>query len=112
MNKWKFLSHSKSTIYFLLPAELNVIAPIISNFFLASYALINFSVFHASLANSPGKIKVLKMKTRSEYMLEVNTWGTYFKRLPFVNLFKKKQKTSSSAESRVVMLNSDRDGKW
>ncbi|MEQ2183375.1 hypothetical protein GOODEAATRI_031984 [Goodea atripinnis] len=35
-------------------AELNIIAPIISNFFLASYALINFSVFHASLANSPG----------------------------------------------------------
>ncbi|KAJ6669678.1 hypothetical protein lerEdw1_000227 [Lerista edwardsae] len=34
--------------------ELNVIAPIISNFFLASYALINFSVFHASLAKSPG----------------------------------------------------------
>lgn len=38
-----------------LAAELNIIAPIISNFFLASYALINFSVFHASLANSPGK---------------------------------------------------------
>ncbi|XP_074474552.1 solute carrier family 12 member 2-like isoform X1 [Sebastes fasciatus] len=39
---------------FILIAKLNVIAPIISNFFLASYALINFSVFHASLANSPG----------------------------------------------------------
>ncbi|XP_063050860.1 solute carrier family 12 member 2-like [Engraulis encrasicolus] len=39
---------------FTLIAELNIIAPIISNFFLASYALINFSVFHASLANSPG----------------------------------------------------------
>uniref|UniRef100_A0A3B5M5J7 Solute carrier family 12 member 2 n=1 Tax=Xiphophorus couchianus TaxID=32473 RepID=A0A3B5M5J7_9TELE len=39
---------------FILIAELNIIAPIISNFFLASYALINFSVFHASLANSPG----------------------------------------------------------
>uniref|UniRef100_A0A2K6FQZ6 Solute carrier family 12 member 3 n=1 Tax=Propithecus coquereli TaxID=379532 RepID=A0A2K6FQZ6_PROCO len=38
---------------FILIAELNVIAPIISNFFLASYALINFSVFHASLAKSP-----------------------------------------------------------
>ncbi|XP_037121677.1 solute carrier family 12 member 2 isoform X1 [Syngnathus acus] len=41
-------------LVFILIAELNVIAPIISNFFLASYALINFSVFHASLANSPG----------------------------------------------------------
>lgn len=41
---------------FVVAAELNVIAPIISNFFLASYALINFSVFHASLANSPGKV--------------------------------------------------------
>ncbi|XP_056591773.1 solute carrier family 12 member 2 isoform X2 [Triplophysa dalaica] len=39
---------------FILIADLNIIAPIISNFFLASYALINFSVFHASLANSPG----------------------------------------------------------
>ncbi|XP_056873925.1 solute carrier family 12 member 2 isoform X1 [Takifugu flavidus] len=39
---------------FILIAQLNIIAPIISNFFLASYALINFSVFHASLAKSPG----------------------------------------------------------
>ncbi|XP_030635260.1 solute carrier family 12 member 3-like [Chanos chanos] len=41
-------------IAFILIAELNVIAPLISNFFLCSYALINFSCFHASITNSPG----------------------------------------------------------
>ncbi|XP_029282087.1 LOW QUALITY PROTEIN: solute carrier family 12 member 3-like, partial [Cottoperca gobio] len=34
-------------------AELNTIAPIISNFYLCSYSLINFSCFHASITNSP-----------------------------------------------------------
>ncbi|XP_038597036.1 solute carrier family 12 member 3-like [Tachyglossus aculeatus] len=41
-------------IGFILIAELNSIAPIISNFFLCSYALVNFSCFHASLTHSPG----------------------------------------------------------
>jgi solute carrier family 12 sodium/potassium/chloride transporter 2 len=38
----------------LLIADLNAIAPLLSNFFLAAYCLINFSVFHASITKSPG----------------------------------------------------------
>ncbi|XP_076393216.1 sodium chloride cotransporter 69 [Megachile rotundata] len=39
---------------FILIGELNAIAPLISNFFLAAYTLINFSTFHASLAKPIG----------------------------------------------------------
>ncbi|XP_043865903.1 bumetanide-sensitive sodium-(potassium)-chloride cotransporter isoform X4 [Drosophila mojavensis] len=39
---------------FILVGDLNSIAPLISNFFLAAYMLINFSTFHASLAKPVG----------------------------------------------------------
>uniref|UniRef100_A0A8C6SJ46 Solute carrier family 12 member 3 n=1 Tax=Neogobius melanostomus TaxID=47308 RepID=A0A8C6SJ46_9GOBI len=41
-------------VAFIVIAELNTIAALISNFFLCSYGLINFSCFHASITNSPG----------------------------------------------------------
>ncbi|KAK3929264.1 Bumetanide-sensitive sodium-(potassium)-chloride cotransporter [Frankliniella fusca] len=42
------------SVVFLLIADLNLIAPLISNFYLASYALINFCTFHAALIKPLG----------------------------------------------------------
>ncbi|XP_063227060.1 bumetanide-sensitive sodium-(potassium)-chloride cotransporter [Bacillus rossius redtenbacheri] len=50
---------------FLLIANLDLIAPLISNFYLASYALINFCTFHAAL------IKPLGWRPTFKYY---NTW--------------------------------------
>merc|ERR1712223_2366311 len=38
----------------ILIAELDVVSSLLSNFFVCTYALINFSVFHASITKSPG----------------------------------------------------------
>ena len=45
-------------IFTFISADLDIIAPIISNFFLMSYTLINYSCFNASIANTPGKIAI------------------------------------------------------
>lgn len=42
------------SLLFLLIADLNTIAPLITNFYLASYALINFCTFHAALVRPLG----------------------------------------------------------
>ncbi|CAG9772962.1 unnamed protein product [Ceutorhynchus assimilis] len=54
---------------FLLIGELNAIAPLISNFYLASYALINFCTFHAGL------VKPLGWRPTFKYY---NTWLSLF----------------------------------
>lgn len=51
--KFSILYNIYFNIY-LFAGELNIIAPLISNFFLAAYTLINFSTFHASLAKPVG----------------------------------------------------------
>ena len=38
----------------ILIGKLDLVATLLSNFFVAAYALINFSVFHASITKSPG----------------------------------------------------------
>lgn len=57
---------------FVLIAELNLIAPLISTFYLASYALINYCTFHAALIRPLGwrpTFKVLGSFFKCEFFL-------------------------------------------
>lgn len=56
---------------FILIGELNIIAPLISNFFLAAYALINFSTFHASLAKPVGWRPTFRVKQNIELCINL-----------------------------------------
>ncbi|XP_013140300.1 PREDICTED: bumetanide-sensitive sodium-(potassium)-chloride cotransporter-like [Papilio polytes] len=56
------------SLLFLLIANLNTIAPLITNFYLASYALINFCTFHAAL------IKPISWRPSFKYY---NTWLSF-----------------------------------
>ncbi|XP_013170052.1 PREDICTED: bumetanide-sensitive sodium-(potassium)-chloride cotransporter-like isoform X1 [Papilio xuthus] len=56
------------SLLFLLIANLNTIAPLITNFYLASYALINFCTFHAAF------IKPISWRPSFKYY---NTWLSF-----------------------------------
>nr|CAH7722625.1 unnamed protein product [Callosobruchus chinensis] len=62
---------------FLLIAQLNAIAPLISNFYLASYALINFCTFHAALIKPLGWRPTFRMSTGALQPKPKRTNGTY-----------------------------------
>lgn len=58
-------------VLLFLTADFNTIAALISNFFLCSYGLINFSCFHASITNAPGKFPTLLLTYLLFYLLSV-----------------------------------------
>lgn len=50
------------SLAFLLIADLNAVAPLISNFYLAAYAMINFCTFHAAFVKPLGWRPSFKVK--------------------------------------------------
>jgi len=65
-------------------AQLNVIAPLISNFYLASYALINFCTFHAALIKPLGWRPTFKVRRDAISVIKIH--NHFFDRQKF-NLF-------------------------
>jgi solute carrier family 12 sodium/potassium/chloride transporter 2 len=51
------------SLVFLLIADLNAVAPLISNFYLAAYALINFCTFHAAFVKPLGWRPTFRVRT-------------------------------------------------
>lgn len=52
--------------FFVFKGELNLIAPLISTFYLASYALINFCTFHAAFVKPLGWRPTFKVSKNLE----------------------------------------------
>ena len=51
----------------VLIGDLNAVSALLSNFFVASYALMNFAVFHASITNTPGWRPSFKVRYLSAF---------------------------------------------
>ncbi|QQP39998.1 Uncharacterized protein FKW44_013884 [Caligus rogercresseyi] len=76
--------------------ELDAVSSLLSNFFVAAYALINFSVFHASITKSPGWRPSFKY-----YNQWVSLFGTF---LCFVVMFLMDWKTALATFIVIIAL--------
>jgi amino acid transporter len=61
----------------IIIAELNAIAPLISNFFLAAYGLVNFSTFHASIVRPVGWRPTFKVRNASQFFIPFSDIGMF-----------------------------------
>ena len=76
------------TVACIIIGDLNAIAPLITNFFMASYALTNLAVYEASASKSPGWRPTFKYYNKwlslfgtflcIGFMLFLNVWMSFF----------------------------------